>query len=50
MQQNLLDFKIDGGRMLATYNNIFIVLETNVQEVTDILKQKEENKEFELIA
>ena len=37
------------GKPLASYTDRFIVLETNVQEVIDILKQWEENEEFKLV-
>ena len=34
LQKNLLNFRIDVGRALSTYNDRFITLETNIQEVT----------------
>ena len=38
LQKDLSNFKINIGRTLEVPNDRFIALETNVQEVTNILK------------
>ena len=46
---DLLTFKLNISHTLRLFHDRFMVLETNVQEMTDILKQHEKADEFEMV-
>ena len=49
LTKDLHNFKLDIGHTFGTFHVRFVTFETNVLKIIDILKQREEIKEFKLM-